>query len=85
MKFMVHIHTGPDNPTKAALGLLVAASTLKQGHEVTIFMAGDGASLIGDAALASVEGKGTGWLRDHFDILAAGGARFYVSEMSAKA
>jgi predicted peroxiredoxin len=76
---------GPENPTKAALGLLVAASALKQGHEVSIFMAGDGASLIGDAALAEVEGKGTGRLRDHFDILAQGGARFYVSGMSAKA
>ena len=52
---------------------------------MSIFLAGDGASLIGDAALESIEGKGTGKLRDHFDSLAKGGARFFVSGMSAKA
>jgi len=84
-KFLVHIHTGAENPTKAALGLLVAATALKQGHEVSVFLAGDGAALIGDTALGSIEGKGTGKLRDHFDVLAKGGTRFYVSGMSAKA
>ena len=47
-KFLVHIHTGAENPTKAALGLLVAATALKQGHEVSVFLAGDSAALIGD-------------------------------------
>ena len=84
-KFLVHIHTGPDNPTKAALGFLVALTAVKEGHDVDLFLAGDGASLIGDAALSSVEGKGTGSLRAHFDALAAGGAKFHVSGMSAKA
>jgi predicted peroxiredoxin len=83
--FLVHIHTGPENPTKAALGFLVAATALKAGHTVNLFLAGDGASLIGDAALDAVEGKGTGKLRDHFTALATTGARFYVSGMSAKA
>lgn len=85
MKFLVHVHTGPNDPTKAALGHLVAATALKEGHQVSIFLAGDGAALISDAALDSVEGKGTGKLRAHFDALAQGGARFYVSGMSAKA
>ncbi len=84
-KFLVHVHTGPDNPTKAALGFLVAATALKEGHSVDLFLAGDGAWLIGDAALSSVEGKGTGKLGDHFAALKEGGARFYVSGMSAKA
>jgi len=84
-KVLVHIHTGPENPTKAALGFLVAATALKQGHQVDLFLAGDGASLIGDVALSSVEGKGTGKLGQHFKILTEGGARFYISGMSAKA
>ena len=84
-KFLIHIHTGPDNPTKAALGFLVALSALKEGHGVDLFLAGDGASLIGDAAHSSVEGKGTGNLGTHYKALAEGGARFYVSGMSAKA
>lgn len=84
-KFLVHIHTGSENPTKAALGFLVAATALREGHSVDLFLAGDGALLIGDAALSSVEGKGTGNLGAHFKALVEGGARFYVSGMSAKA
>ena len=84
-KFLVHIHSGPENPTKAALGSLVALSALKEGHTVDLFLAGDGASLIADSAHASVEGKGTGHLGIHFKGLAERGAHFYVSGMSAKA
>jgi predicted peroxiredoxin len=83
--FLVHIHTGPDNPTEAALGFTVASAALKGGHTVTVFLAGDGASLITDAAIGSVEGKGTGKLKDSFDALIKGGVHFYVSGMSAKA
>jgi predicted peroxiredoxin len=83
--FLVHIHTGPDNPTEAALGFTVAAAALKDGQTVTMFLAGDGATLITDAAIGSVEGKGTGKLKDSFDALVKGGVHFYVSGMSAKA
>jgi len=83
--FLVHIHTGPDNPTKAALGFLVAMTAQREGHSVTVFLAGDGASLITDAALSSVEGKGTGKLRESFDALVAGGAHIFISGGSAKA
>ncbi len=83
--FLVHIHTGPDNPTEAALGFTVAAAAQKAGHTVTLFLAGDGASLITDAAIASVEGKGTGKLKDSFDALIKGGAHIYISGNSAKA
>ena len=56
--FLVHIHTGPDNPSKAALGFLVAATALREGHSVNLFLAGDGAALIGDTVLSGVEGNG---------------------------
>jgi predicted peroxiredoxin len=84
-RFLIHVHTGPENPTKAALGFLVASAALKAGHTVDLFLAGDGASLIADQALSSVQGKGTGELGAHFRALTEGGARFYVSGMSAKA
>jgi predicted peroxiredoxin len=83
-KFLIHIHTGPDNPTKSALGFLVALTALKEGHHVNLFLAGEGAVLIGKDALATVEGKGTGNLGQHYQDLVAGGAHFYVSGMSAK-
>jgi uncharacterized protein len=83
--FLIHIHTGPDHPTKAALGFLVALTAMNEGHHVDVFLAGDGASLITDDALSSVAGVGTGKLQEHFDALIKGDARIYISGMSAKA
>ena len=84
-KFLVHIHTGPENPTKATLGCLVAVTALKAGHEVTLFLAGDGVHLLAAEHIDSVEGQGTGALRDHIPAIAEAGGRFVLSGMSAKA
>lgn len=83
--FLVHIHSGPDNPTKAALGFLVALTAQNEGHHVDVFLAGDGASLITDDSLSSVAGRGTGKLQDHFTALIKGEARIYISGNSAQA
>ncbi|MFD2570952.1 DsrE family protein [Spirosoma soli] len=85
MKFLIHITCSPADPTRAALGFLVAKTALAEGHTVTLFLAGDAAVLLRDAELDKIEGLGTGKLREHYDALAKGGARFYVSGMSAKA
>lgn len=82
---LVHITSGPEAPTRAALGLLVGRAGIDEGHEVSIFFAGDAAQLIRDAVLDSLMGLGTGSLRESFDAIAAGGGRFYVSGMSSKA
>ncbi len=84
-RFLIHIHTGVDNPTKAALGFLVAAAAIKEGHKVDLFLAGDAVLLLADDALSNLEGKGTGKLRAHFDAIVAGDGHFYLSGMSAKA
>ena len=31
--FLVHIVTGPEHPTRAAMGFLVAKTALDQGHD----------------------------------------------------
>jgi predicted peroxiredoxin len=84
-KLLVHITSGPEAPTRAALGLLVARTAVDEGHEVSIFLAGDAVQLMRDAVLDSLTGLGTGSLRESFDALAGGGGRFYVSGMSSKA
>ena len=84
-KFLIHIHAGPESPTRAALGLLVAATALKEGHSVDVFMAGDGVGLFRADVLESLEGLGTGRIKDHVDAITSGGGRFYLSGMSAKA
>lgn len=84
-KLLVHITSGPEAPTRAALGLLVARAGVDEGHEVSVFLAGDAVQLIRDAVLDSLTGLGTGSLRESFDAVQAGGGRFYVSGMSSKA
>ena len=84
-KLLVHIVTGPENPTRAALGLLVARTAMEAGHSVDVFIAGDGVAIVRPATLDAGHGIGTGSLREHVDALAAGGATLYLSGMSSKA
>ena len=84
-KILVHITCGPEHPTKAALGFLVAKAAVEEGHEVSLFLAGDGVQLLRDAVLDSLVGLGTGNLRESYDAVVASGARIYASGMSSKA
>ncbi|MCY7349410.1 MAG: DsrE family protein [Cytophagaceae bacterium] len=85
MKFLIHITCGPDDPTRAALGFLVAKSALDEGHTVSLFLAGDAVPLLRDSVMNSVTGLGTGKLREHYEAIVKGGGRFYLSGMSSKA
>ena len=82
---LVHITCGPESPTKAALGFLVARAATEEGHEVSLFLAGDATQLLRDSVLDSLVGLGTGSLRESYDAVVAGGARNYASGMSSKA
>lgn len=84
-RILVHLTSGPENPTKAALAFLVARTAIEQGHAVSMFLAGDAVHLVRDATLDGLSGLGTGKLREHFDIIAKGGGRFYLSGMSSSA
>jgi predicted peroxiredoxin len=81
---LVHVTCGPENPTKAALGFLVAKAAADEGHEVTMFLAGDGVQLLRDSVLDSLTGLGTGSLRESYDAVVAAGAQIYASGMSSK-
>ena len=48
-----------------------------------MFLAGDAVHLMRDAVLDNLSGLGTGALREHYDALVAGGARFFVSGKSS--
>lgn len=84
-RLLVHIVSGPNDPTRAALGLLVARTATEAGHEVDLFFAGDGVGLLRPATLAAGTGIGTGSMAEHVAALVAGGARFHASGMSSKA
>lgn len=84
-RLLVHLSTGPEHPTRAALAFLVAKTAQERGHEVDLFLAGDAVGLLRPATMDLVQGIGTGSLREHFEAVAAAGARIYASGMSSKA
>jgi predicted peroxiredoxin len=84
-KILIHITHGPEHPTRAALGFLVAKAAADEGHEVSLFLAGDAVQLLRDAVLDSLTGLGTGSLREHYEAIVAAGGRFYLSGMSSQA
>lgn len=84
-RLLVHLATGPENPTRAALALLVARSALEAGHDVDVFIAGDGVALLRPETLDAAQGIGTGSIREHVDALVAGGVTIHASGLSSKA
>lgn len=84
-KFLVHLVTGPENPTRGALAFLVARSAAASGHAVTLFLAGDAVAYLRDATLDAAQGIGTGSMREHWDALYAADVAVYASGMSSKA
>jgi len=84
-KLLVHLTHGPEAPTRAALAFLVAKTAADEGHEVSMFLAGDSVQLLREAVLDALQGLGTGGLREHFDALVAADVAVYASGMSSKA
>ena len=84
-RILVHVASGPENATRAALAFLVARTAVEEGHAVTMFLAGDAVQLIRDEMLDSINGAGTGSLREHYATIVKKGGRFYLSGMSSKA
>lgn len=81
---LIHLSQGPENPTVAALAFLIARTAVEEGHQVTLFLAGDAVQLMRDGALNNLTGLGTGELEAHYRILAKNGCEFYLSGMSSK-
>ena len=85
VKNIGHIHSGPDLKNKATLGMLVAVSAIKDGHDVSLFLAADGVHLLNCSETGKVVGEGTGDLKEHLDFLQSANTTLWVSGMSAKA
>lgn len=82
---LVHITHGPESPTRAALGVLVAKAAVDEGHDVSLFFAGDAVNLLREATADAVQGIGTGGFAQNLRAVADAGAPIFASGMSAKA
>jgi uncharacterized protein len=84
-RILVHLATGPENPTRAALAFLVARTAVEEGHEVQVFLAGDAVQLAREETAAAAAGIGTGVVAEHLEALARAGVPIFLSGMSSKA
>ena len=82
---LIHLATGPENPTRASLALLVAKTAKEDGHDVAVFIAGDGVQLARPATASMTHGIGTGAFGEHWQALAEAGVPIYLSGMSSNA
>jgi len=41
---LVHVTHGHEHPTRSALGFLVGKTAIEEGHQVSMFLAGDASS-----------------------------------------
>lgn len=81
---LVHITSGPEDPSRATLGLLIARQAAEDGHRVSVFLGLEAVTMLRESVMDSLTGFGTGSLRDHYEKAVEAGARLYVSAMSSK-
>jgi predicted peroxiredoxin len=82
---LVHLATGPENPSRAALALLVARTAVDEGHSVQAFLAADAVQLVRPETAVAVHGVGTGSFAEHWDALVEAGVPIFMSGLSSKA
>jgi predicted peroxiredoxin len=84
-KLLVHLATGPENPTRGALALLVARTAAEEGNDVQVFLAGDAVQYARPATASTAQGIGTGSFGEHWEALVTAGVPIYLSGMSSNA
>lgn len=82
---LVHLTSGTESPTRAALAFLVAATAVKEGVAVDLFVAGDGVSILRTSTIEVARGIGTGEIKEHLEILRTSRAGLWASGQSSAA
>ncbi len=83
-KVLVNICSGLKSKNKVTLGLLAALTAENEGHQVTLFLEGNGVNILNCKTAGEIVAKGTGDLYEHLENLKNSNVTIYVSEMSAK-
>jgi predicted peroxiredoxin len=65
--------------------MLVARTAASEGHDVSIFFAGDAVQLLRPETAAATHGVGTGDFEEHLGALREADVPIYASGMSSKA
>ena len=83
-KVLVNICSGLKSKNKVTLGLLAALTAANEGHQVTLFLEGNGVNILNCKTAGEIVAKGSGDLYEHLENLKNSNVTIYVSEMSAK-
>ena len=83
-KVLVNICSGLKSKNKVTLGLLAALTAENEGHQVTLFLEGNGVNILNCKTAGEIVAKGAGDLYEHLENLKNSNIIIYVSEMSAK-
>ena len=83
-KVLVNICSGLKSKNKITLGLLAALTAENEGHQVTLFLEGNGVNILNCKTTGEIVTKGTGDLYEHLENLKNSKVTIYVSEISAK-
>ncbi len=84
-RIFIQLATGPENPTRAALALLVARTAADEGHDVQVFLAGDAVQFVRSETAGAATGVGTGSVAEHLEALEGAGVPLFLSGLSSKA
>ncbi|WP_428908038.1 DsrE family protein [Niallia sp. Krafla_26] len=87
MHLFIHLTHGPEKPTQADRAFLIAKTALRDGHQVSMFLAGSAVQLIKDEHLDSVLGIGVTAteLRNSVEEIIERGGRIVLSQVSCGA
>ena len=83
-KVLVNICSGLKSKNKVTLGLLAALTAENEGHQVTLFLEGNGINILNCKKAGEIVGQGTGDLYEHLENLKNSNVTIYVSGQSAK-
>jgi uncharacterized protein len=81
---LLHVTTGIENPSKAALAFFVGRAVLESGNRLTLFFAADGVNLLRRETAEALTGLGTGTVAEHLAVIRAAHTPVYYSGASAK-
>ncbi len=82
-KLLVHLTHGTEAPTQADRAFLIAGAAIDEGHQVSMFLAGEAVKLLRDEALDQVLAFGPP-LRDRYEKIIHGGGKIYLSQISCE-
>ena len=85
MNMIVSVTHGTDDPTQATLGILAAKVAMDQGHDVTVWLQGEGAVLANQNVYPYVQGVKMPPMKDAVEALVAGGVPMWVCQACGEA